>query len=361
MISIYADRIAALRSSFPTWNTEALLVTNAANRRWLSGFTGSAGVLLVTADRAYLVTDSRYWAQAAEQAPDFELVPERRQPGELAQFWQSAGAATIGFNANDVTVKQAAELQEAERVSWVALDSPIERLREIKVPAEIETITAAAAITDAAMAQVPGILTPGITEVELAWELEKYMRESGASGLAFSTIAAFGTNCARPHYAPAGRALQPGDIVLVDMGARLDGYCSDLTRTFLFGEDAAGRFQEIYGIVLSALNAALEAIKPGMSTREAHLLAAAVIERAGYGEFFSHGLGHGLGLDVHELPALSAVREPQTLEEGMVVTIEPGIYLPDWGGVRIEDLVLLGPDGAVTLSKSPKIPLIAAP
>jgi Xaa-Pro aminopeptidase len=227
-------------------------------------------------------------------------------------------------------------------------------MRMVKTEGEIEAIRAAAAITDAAMIRLPGLVSSGMTEAELAWRLERQMRELGASGMAFEPIVAFGPNSARPHHCPGDRTLREGDVVLVDMGARLNGYHSDMTRTFFFGDKADGLFLEVFGVVLAAQTAALEKIKGGINTVEAHLAAADVIEEAGYGENFGHGLGHGLGLEIHEMPMLSAIRAPQTVGYNAVITIEPGIYLPGWGGVRIEDVAQVTPDGTITLSQAPK-------
>lgn len=357
-MSPYIERIEMVRSALSEWQIDGLLVSNVLNCRWLSGFTGSAGSLLITADKAVLATDSRYWEQAADQAPDYELFKHLRRPQDTAVFINSVGANRIGIEANQVTVQQAADLNQIEGITWQNLDYPLEPLRKRKTDEEIAVTRAAAAITDSAMAQIPLFVTPGISERELAWMLERQMRDEGAEGMAFAPIVAFGANSARPHHSPGERRLQVGEIVLVDMGARLDGYHSDLTRTFFFGDPPDGRFEEIYNAVLAAQTNALAGIRAATTTQEAHKIAADTIAAAGFGDYFGHGLGHGVGLEIHEAPFMSATRPPQPLGGSSLITVEPGIYLPGYGGVRIEDLALVTDEGTVVLSMSPKAPYL---
>jgi len=357
---VHKQRIEALRRNLELWQVNGLLVTNVVNCTWLSGFRGSSASLLITADRAVLATDSRYWEQAADQAPDFELFRHNRTLAETAELLRAAAVGTVGTEANHITVQQARELESIPGVSWRHLDQPVDPLRMVKTAQEIDAIRAAAAITDAAMAQLPSLIYTGIRERELAWHVERTMRDFGADGMAFSPIIAFGPNGALPHHAPGDRPLQAGDILLVDMGARLDGFNSDLTRTYLYARDMDKRFDNIFSTVLEAQESAVSGIRPGADSRQVHLLAAQAIADAGYGGAFNHGLGHGLGLEIHEEPFLSARRKRQELVAGMVITIEPGIYLPGWGGVRIEDLILVTENGAEYLSHSPKPRLIAA-
>jgi Xaa-Pro aminopeptidase len=361
MSSIFSKRLEQVRNKFSAWQVDGLLVSNLTNCRWLSGFSGSAGTLLITVDKAILAADSRYWEQAADQAPDFELFCSNRTAQDVVRFITSAAVNSIGFEANFVTVQQAHELQAIEGISWQPLIQAIEPLRMVKTADELAIIEAAAAITDAAMAQLPQFLTPGMKESELAWRLEKYMREHGASGMAFPPIVAFGPNSARPHHTPGDNQLHMGDIVLVDMGAKLNGYCSDLTRTFYYGKKSDPKFLEIFDIVLAANTAAVEMIEAGVNSRDAHMTAYTIIQDAGYGEYFGHGLGHGLGLDIHEMPFLSLTRKPQVLENNCALTIEPGIYMPGWGGVRIEDLVQVTENGTKMLSHAIKKPALITP
>lgn len=353
-----AERLDRVRSAFLEWQVDGLLVTNLINCAWLSGFTGTAASLLITDNVAKLATDSRYWEQAAQQAPDYDLFKYKRQPQDTAKFIQSAGVRTIGIESNHVTIQQAEELETIEGINWRHLIQPLEPLRREKSEEEIASIRAAAAITDSAMAQLPNLVRPGISERELAWLLERQMREAGASSMAFPPIVAFGPNSARPHHSPGDRRLQLGKIVLVDMGAKLNGYNSDLTRTFFFDEPPDDLFTDIFSTVLTAQTEAIAGIRSGINTQEAHSLAEHVISNAGYAEKFGHGLGHGVGLEIHEDPFLSATRPPQILSHNEVITIEPGIYLSGWGGVRIEDLIVLGEEGTYSLSKAAKEPIL---
>lgn len=351
-------RLIQVRAAFAEWEVDGLLVGSPANRRWLSGFTGSAGWLLITAGDARLATDSRYWSQAATQAPAFSLFC-LTQDTRLADFVETAGVATIGVEANHLTLADFDRLQAVGGLKWRPLAETTEPMRAIKSPAEIEQMRAAATITDQVMAQVNRLARPGQTEAELAWELEKRLREGGADATAFPIIVASGPNAARPHHSPGQRPLQEGDAIIVDMGAALNGYMSDLTRSFFLGSEPSPRYREIYDVALKAQNKALAGLRPGTTTREVDALARDSIAAAGHREHFGHSLGHGVGLEVHEEPRLSPREKyERSLQPGMVTTVEPGIYVPDWGGVRIEDLVLVTEHGHESLSRCPKTPQI---
>lgn len=352
------DRLQKLRDRFRSWNVDAILIDSPSNRRWLSGFTGSSGRLLITRQKAILATDSRYWQQANTQAPDFELYQDQRLHEDTVSLMRSANVERIGIEANHVTLSYANKLKSIAGITWVPLEKPIEPLRQIKSTSEINNIRAAAAITDRAMTLVPQLVHVGMTERALAWKLEKAMRENGADAVAFPIIVAFGPNSALPHHQPGDRELQEGEIVLVDMGAELKGYKSDLTRTFLYSSKADEKFSTIFSLVQAALESAASNIRQGISTRDAHNFAVSVIAEGGHRDDFRHGLGHNVGLDIHEEPFLSALRPEAALAAGMIITIEPGIYLPGWGGVRIEDLVLVTKTGIETISKCAKTPQI---
>ena len=231
-------------------------------------------------------------------------------------------------------------------------------MRAVKSAEEIDVIVRAAAITDAAMNQVNQLARVGMSEKELAWQLERTMREAGADGMAFTVIVASGPNAARPHHRPGERQLQAGDAIVIDMGAMLDGYHSDLTRTFYLGSEPDEQFWTIYNLVLAAQEAALAGIQAGLTGKEADALARDVIAAAGHGAHFGHGLGHGVGLEIHEAPWLSVVREKERVDAGMVTSVEPGVYIPGWGGVRIEDLALVMENGVRCLSQAAKNPII---
>lgn len=360
MNDIYQQRLTAVRQKFDKWQIDALLITSPANRRWLSGFTGSNAMLLLTRDQALIATDSRYYERAQREAPLFTLVKHERTRHHDRQFFQTAPARRIGIEQKHVTLEQAARWRSLRLgVHWQPLAETVEPLRAIKTAAEITLMQRAAAITDQAMAQFPRLARPGLTEKQLAWELEKAMMEAGADGVAFATSVAAGPNSALPHHTTGTRPLQTGDIIIVDMGARLDGYHSDMTRTFYLGGDPPPRFWELYRLVQQAQQAVLQNAHPGMTLLQADALARDPIHGAGHKEHFGHGLGHGVGLEIHEDPFLSPrAPEKATLAVGMNVTIEPGIYIPGWGGIRLEDFAWLTENGWQLLSHTAYDPVI---
>jgi Xaa-Pro aminopeptidase len=362
------ERLAAVRRQMGEWQVDGLLLTSGPNYRWLSGFTGSACHLLITAEHAYLGTDFRYWEQARQQAPLFELVKMGRTADltSLPQMVQQAGITVLGIEGNQMSVFQYNDLQKklqeddkADPVALKPLKETVESLRHLKSGAELDAIRRAAAITDWAMSQVNELVRPGMSEKALAWELEKMMRERGAEGMAFEVIVASGPNAALAHHRPSERPIQQGDAIVVDMGARLDGYHSDLTRSFYVGNEPDEQFQQVYNLVLAAQTAALQGLRAGLTGKAADALARDVISAGGHADNFGHSLGHGVGLYIHEGPNLSVLNE-EPLPAGAVVTVEPGVYVAGWGGVRIEDLVLVTADGVELLSHCPKTPLIAA-
>ncbi|MCA9979408.1 MAG: aminopeptidase P family protein [Anaerolineales bacterium] len=360
MTSIMQERLTAVRQKLTEWDIDALLITNANNYRWLSGFTGSACTLLISDEQALLGTDFRYWEQAQQQAPDYELVKMGRgeEYATVHDMAAMADAKKIGVEGNHITVNQFRTLQEKEEsLTWVPLDETVEGMRLIKTTAELEKIRAAATITDWAMAQVNQLAKIGMSEKALAWELEKAMRERGAEGMAFEVIVASGPNAALAHHRPSERRLQAGDSIVVDMGAKLDGYHSDLTRSFHMGTEPDEKFWFVYNLVLKAQKNALQNMKAGQKGQEIDALARDIIAEAGHKADFGHSLGHGVGLEIHENPSLSWINEKE-IPAGCVVTVEPGVYLSGWGGVRIEDLVVLGEDGVEFLSHCPKNPLV---
>ncbi len=360
-INLQAIRLHSVREKLTEWGVNSILVESAANRFWLSGFSGSAGWLLVSEDKAILGTDSRYWVQVSSQSPDFELMKFEGDPEKyMADLVSQAADGPIGLESQHLSMKQFKQLKSYVEAEWIQLDGALESLRKIKSNEEIKTIKLAAALTDKAMAGVNELAEPGISERELAWQLEKTMREAGASGLAFPVIVASGPNAARPHHEPGDRRLAAGDSIIVDMGAKFDNYCSDLTRSFFLGDQPSSQFSEIYETVLNAQENALNNMKSGLSGAEIDSLSRTIIEDAGYGAEFGHGLGHGVGIDIHESPNLSPRAPNVGLPACSVVTVEPGIYIDNWGGVRIEDLVMLTEDGIEILSQCQKIPHIPA-
>ena len=358
-------RLERFRQALEEQQLDALIVTNGLNRRYLSGFTGSAGTLLITSDHALLISDFRYETQAKIEAPNYEfrLVNSEAAIAEALPGWvREFGLARLGFEASTVSVAQLStwrkELATAEtQVDLVETEGLVEQLRRVKDPAEIALLRRAVAIGDEAFAAIRATLRPTMREREVAWELEKAMRERGAEGLAFDIIVAGGDNGSRPHARAGDAELGVGRPIVMDFGARVDGYHGDMTRTLILGE-ADEQFWTIYNIVLEAQQKAEAAIQAGMTGPAADALARDHITAAGYGEAFGHGLGHGVGLAIHEEPRLSHLRQ-NALPAGAVVSVEPGIYLPGWGGVRIEDLVIITETGVEVLTQSSKDPVIA--
>jgi Xaa-Pro aminopeptidase len=351
-------RLAKLRNALTEKDLDAILISCPENRRYLSGFTGSAGVLLISAQRAVLATDFRYWERAGQEAPDFELAKVKDKVSQLLpSLLADTGVGRLGFESEHLTVNQLYRWsQAAEGIEWVPLKGTVEALRAVKEEGEIEALRRSTALTDSAFAHLLDVIEPGMTERAAAWEIEAYMRAHGASKVAFDPTVAAGPRGAMPHAQPTDQAIQAGEPIVIDVGCVVDGYCSDMTRTICLGQPSP-KYLEVWGIVLQAQEAAEGGIRAGMGGVEAHALAAGVIEAAGYGQNFGHGLGHGVGLVIHENPRASRTSE-DTLEAGMVLTVEPGIYLPGEFGVRIEDLAIIGTDGLEILTTTPKVAVI---
>ena len=354
-----APRLDRLRQHFAASEIDALVVTNLTNVRYLTGFTGSAAVLAVTADGALLTTDGRYRTQAAEQmaAAEVESAVELCIGGVEVQR-EALGAllarGTVGLEADSVTWNQATGWQERLGRSLVATTGVVEALREVKDPGEIARMIHAAAIADAALGEVLSQLgAPGMTEEGFALLLDSRIRELGAAGNSFDTIVAAGENSAKPHHRPGPREIRHGDPVVLDFGAIFEGYCSDMTRTFVVGGEPTGELAEIWSVVAAANAAGEAALRPGVSTSAIDEICRNLITEAGYGERFEHSTGHGVGLDIHEIPWVSS-QGTAILEPGVVVTVEPGVYVAGVGGVRIEDTLVITTDGAEPLTKFTK-------
>ncbi|MEA3408476.1 MAG: aminopeptidase P family protein [Chloroflexota bacterium] len=352
------QRVQALQAILETEGLDALVVTQAENRRYLTGFTGSAGAVLVTGEETLLATDFRYYEQVQEQAPQVTLVRvEDSTSSALAPCIGDLGVHRLGFESHVMTVQEYEQWRDVlPQIEWVATTDLVERLRMTKDAREIDLIEEAVRIADEAMAYILEWIRPGVTEREVAWELEVQMRTHGAEALSFTTIVGSGPNSAMPHATTSERAIGLGEPIVIDMGARYEGYCSDMTRSFCLGQ-ASEEYLKVWDTVLRAQQAAEEAIKPGMSGVEADALARDVIDEAGYEGKFGHGLGHGVGLAIHEAPRVSHTSEDM-LGTGAVVTVEPGIYIPGWGGVRIEDTVVLTDEGCRVLTQTSKQPVI---
>ncbi|MGI6309012.1 MAG: M24 family metallopeptidase [Dethiobacteria bacterium] len=336
-------------------NLEAILVTHRPNIFYLSGFSGSSGFLLLTGQEALLYTDFRYLQQAREEAPSFEIVPVEGgiDYSKVAKFVSQKGFKKLALEEAHLTLREYRMLQKAvPGVEPFPLYNFFEGIRAKKEEAEVELIARAARIADDAWRNVFPLLKPGISEREVADELEFQMRKQGAEKLAFEIIVASGERSALPHGVASSKIIGAGELVTVDFGAVYGGYCSDMSRTFIFGEPTAKQ-SEIYTLVLAAQEMALQAIKAGQKCADVDIMVRQYFQQQGYGAYFGHGLGHGVGLEIHELPTL-APRGQGILQESMVFTVEPGIYIEKWGGVRIEDLVVLRPDGVQILTNSDK-------
>ena len=353
-----SNRLQGIRTLISEKGIDSFLVSQQENRRYLSGFSGSSGWLFISQKLAILATDFRYTEQARQESQDFEIVQTKGETSIwFTQLIQTHGWHTLGFEAQHMsfaTYQQLSEIIEAEQLDLelIPCQNMVERLRCIKDTMELNTITKAVQLTDAAFNQILATIRPGLTEKELAWDIESFFRQNGAEATAFDIIVASGPNSALPHARPGERHLQPGEPILIDMGARIDGYCSDFTRTICMGK-AEDKLQEIYDIVLEAQQAAIDGTKSGMNGAEADKQARTIIEDAGYGDNFGHGLGHGIGLAIHETPSLSRLSS-DILDNGTVFTIEPGIYIQGYGGVRIEDTVRLEQGNIKVLTGSAK-------
>ncbi|HTF49960.1 MAG TPA: Xaa-Pro peptidase family protein [Pseudonocardia sp.] len=356
-----AARRDALRALLRTAELDALLVTDLVNVRYLSGFTGSNAALLVPADGergTRLATDGRYTTQAAAEVPDVPVLIERACARALVADAGAAGIRRLGFESGHLTVDAHAALLEVARdngeLELRRAPGLVQRLRAVKDETEIEALRTACAAADAALADLiaAGGLRPGRTEREVAADLEQRMRQHGADGPAFDTIVAAGANSAIPHHQPTDAVLAEGDLVKMDFGALRGGYHSDMTRTVVLGRPTDWQ-RELYELVAAAQAAGRAALGVGVEVASVDAAARDVITEAGRGAEFSHGLGHGVGLEIHEAPALSATGAG-TLASGMAVTVEPGVYLAGRGGVRIEDTLVVRPDGAELLTLTGK-------
>ncbi len=348
----HALRRARLAQGLSERGVEALLVTRLPNVRYLTGFTGSNGQLVVGEAGAVFLTDGRYEEQASREVPDLERAVYRDGlAAAVRDACRRLSATRLGFEAAGLTVRAHGELLAAlEDVELVALGPEVERLRWVKDGEELVALGRAQELTDLAFDHLLGLLREGVTEREVALELEVVMRRAGADGTAFEPIVAFGEHAAEPHHRPTDRPLSRGDVVKLDFGAEVAGYHADMTRTVALGEPPA-ELREAHGLVLRAQRAAVAALAAGVPAAEVDRAARAVIADAGYGERFPHGLGHGVGLEVHEGPTLRASSE-DVLPAGAVVTVEPGIYLPGLGGIRVEDMVVVEDGGGRVLGAS---------
>jgi Xaa-Pro aminopeptidase len=346
-------RLAALTDAINAAHLDGLLITGSANVRYLSGFSGSSAILFVSSRETLLITDFRYQTQAADEVGDIARItiePQSLWVGLWQQLAQMAGLEVLGFESAHLVHRDFQRLLEAgARYQWRPTVDLVEALRERKDEDELRRIQDAVETAEHALGLTVTQVRVGMTEMEVAGILEGALRQSGSDGFPFPSIVASGPNAALPHARPTSRSIARGDLLLIDFGARAEGYCSDITRTFVVGPASADQ-REVHDVVRLANERAVRAVRPGMSGRDADSVARGYIHDRGFGELFGHSLGHGIGLEVHEAPRLAKTAE-SPLVEGAVVTVEPGIYRPGWGGVRIEDDVHLGAGGAQVLTR----------
>ena len=353
-------RVQAARKLLEEKGLDAAFIASPANIRYLSGFAGTDSYLYLSSKRQVILTDSRYTLQAEEEGKDCEvrtIKGERVYGVLLKELLEEDKVKRLGFEDGVMTWQLVKKLQEAAgdkwgEERWVSLGEELSLLRAVKDEGEIEKLARAEQIGDEAFSYILTQIKPGITELEIAAKLEYYMKSHGAQEKGFDTIAASGLHSAMPHAVPSEKVLEKGDFLTLDFGCKYQGYCSDMTRTVVIGK-AGEKQKEIYKIVLEAQEAALAGLRAGMTGAEGDALARKVIEEAGYGDYFGHGLGHSVGLEIHEKPALSP-KDQTILRPGIIETVEPGIYIPGLGGVRIEDMTVITENGIKNLTSSPK-------
>ncbi len=325
---------------------DAIIVTNLYNIRYLSGFTGSSAALYISNNTRVIITDFRYIEQATKQCPGYEVVDQAKLSvfATLKQIIIKDNVLNIGFEEATISYINYIKIkEELEALKLIGTKNLIEEVRMVKEDCELENIKMAARIADNAFNYILTVIRPGITERKISLELEFYMKNNKAEGLSFDTIVASGKNSSLCHAKPSDKKIEKGDLLTMDFGCAYKGYCSDMTRTIVVGK-ANDKQKEIYNTVLKAQLEALNVLKSGLTGKEVDAIARNIIEKAGYGKYFGHGLGHSVGLEIHESPRLS-YNEDRILTHNMIATIEPGIYIPDFGGVRIEDLVCIKEKG----------------
>lgn len=347
------QRVKKVQEKLSEYNIDALLVTNMFNVRYLANFTGSTGLVVITKENAYFVTDFRYTEQAAAEAKGFEIIKNEGPIfEEVAKIVENDKIEKIGFEQENVTYSTYNRINDLIPCELVPVTGLVEKLREVKTDDEIALIKEAIDITEKAYDYILGFVKPGVTEIEVANELDFYMRKEGAQSVSFDTIVASGVRSAMPHGVASDKVIEEGDMVTIDFGCYYNGYVSDMTRTFAVG-DPGEELKEIYEIVYQANKKVNESAKAGMTGAELDAIARDYIAEHGYGPQFGHTLGHGIGLEVHEGPSLS-FRNEEELVVNNIVTNEPGIYVPGLGGVRIEDDLVIKENGVEVLMTTPK-------
>ena len=350
----YKDRINSIRKSLSKSDIDTAFISSKDNIRYYSGFTGTLAFLLITEHKSIIVTDSRYTDRAQEESPDYEIYQLKSGDNWIKNSTDQIKSKVIGFEGNFVSFNMLNQLKERANkdLIWKDYSEQISKERVIKSKSEVEKIEAAISISDRAFNAVSKEIEVGMTEKEIAWEIEKEMRILGAESISFDTIVASGLNGSKPHHSPTNKQISNGEAITIDMGAKLNGYCSDLTRTIFIGKPDE-KFKKIYNIVLRSQLISIETAKDGMTGEEIDKISRDIISEEGFGEYFGHSLGHGVGLEIHENPGVGP-NSKNEITPGMVYTIEPGIYIDGWGGIRIEDMVLMTDNGNKLLSHAEK-------
>lgn len=347
------EKLEKIRKKLKDTQIDALLITSPINRRYITQFTGTAGVALISENHTIFITDFRYTSQAKEQVKNFEIIEQQQTiEKEISEQLKRLDIQKLGFEKQHITYAEYLKFQKNFNVELIPTENIIEHLRLIKSDEEIEIMKKAAHIADQAFEHILSFIKPGITEIEVANELEFFMRKQGATSSSFDIIVASGYRSALPHGVASDKEINSGELVTMDYGALYQGYCSDITRTVAVGE-ISSELHEIYDTVLNAQKLGIKHIRPEMTGKEADALTRDYITEKGYGNYFGHSTGHGLGMEVHEGPSLS-YRSETKLTPGMVVTVEPGIYIPHVGGCRIEDDIVITEAGNTRLTNSTK-------
>ena len=347
------ERINAIRRVLSDNNLDALIITDFFNRRYLSGFDGTSGILLIGLERSFLITDFRYREQALSQAPLYELkLWTEDLYRSITPLFEKLNWGILGFEEKKISYSQYRDMETKLPVKMVPVSDSVENLRCIKDNSELSLLRTGAKELDRGFDYLCSIIKPGMKEKELALELEFYLRRRGADEPAFKFIVASGKRGAMPHGAAGDKVMEPGELVTIDFGMYYHGYATDMTRTVAL-ERVDDFQQQIFDLVLKAQEEAVAAVRPGVRGNEIDAVARNIIKEAGYSDCFGHGLGHGVGLETHEQPTLNS-RSETVLKPGMVVTVEPGIYIKDWGGIRIEDMVCVTKEGVEILTSSPR-------
>lgn len=348
----YKTRITALRNKLKYIGADAILIEKKENYRYMSGFTGTFAYLIISNEDSLILTDSRYTEQAAKQAPDYELV-NFIGSNVIENILIEKNIKKLAIEGDTVTVTKYKDYQKIETLNEIIISSGIvEALRKIKDDEEISLIKKAVMLADEGFKHILKYIRPGITEKDIEMELEYYMRKSGASGASFDIIVATGTRTSMPHAIAGDTLVKNGDAVMIDFGCIFDGYCSDITRTVFVGKPDK-EMKRIYDTVMRVQKAGIENALEGKYAADVHMTVSDMIDQAGYKGRFGHALGHGVGLEIHELPKVSLFGS-EALVNNMVVTVEPGIYVPGLGGVRIEDMLVINSKTPIVLTESPK-------